>query len=333
MPDAVYGPEGLDEICLQAEVRENPFAVKGSLDDWRGAVGELIRGNSRLVFGVSAALAAPLLDLVGQDSGGFHLVGSSSTGKTTCLHVAASVAGGGGMRGGLKQWRTTDNALESVAVLHCDAPLFLDEVGQAAPRVVAEAAYMLANGQGKSRANKNGVTGKVHEWRVLFMSSGEVGLVDKIEEDPMLKAMAGQRVRLVDIPIDAGAGYGAFEDLHGASDGDEFARRLKEASTAFYGTPYRAFVQALTDDRDGSIAMIRELMAEFEVGNCPKGADGQVSRVCQRFALVAAAGELARQKDIIPLEVGEAGFAAARCFGAWLERRGGAGAVEIPSGY
>jgi uncharacterized protein (DUF927 family) len=49
-----------------------------------------------LIFAVSAALAGPLLFLCDEQPGGFHFVGSSSTGKTTALQLAGSVLGGGG---------------------------------------------------------------------------------------------------------------------------------------------------------------------------------------------------------------------------------------------
>jgi hypothetical protein len=49
---------------------------------------------------------------------------------------------------------------------------------------------------------------------VLFLSSGEIGLADKIAEDGRGKKMAaGQRVRIVDVSADAGAGMGMFENL------------------------------------------------------------------------------------------------------------------------
>lgn len=46
--------------------------------------------------------------------------------------------------------------LRGTAAAHCDNLLCLDEIGQASSRVVSEVAYMLANGQGKARANKEG---------------------------------------------------------------------------------------------------------------------------------------------------------------------------------
>jgi len=40
------------------------------------------------------AFAGPLLHMLGHESGGFHLYGDSSGGKTTHLQVAASIYGG-----------------------------------------------------------------------------------------------------------------------------------------------------------------------------------------------------------------------------------------------
>ena len=41
------------------------------------------KGNSRMVFALSVAFAGPLIEPAGEDSGGFHLRGVSSTGKST----------------------------------------------------------------------------------------------------------------------------------------------------------------------------------------------------------------------------------------------------------
>jgi uncharacterized protein (DUF927 family) len=64
----------------------------------------------------------------------------------------------------------------------------------------------------------------------------------------------------------------------------------------------------------------------------PAGADGQVERVAQRFALIAVGGEMAQQQGILPWEAGVAIKAAAKCFEDWLNVRGGHGATEIRDG-
>jgi hypothetical protein len=57
-----------------------------------------------------------------------------------------------------------------------------------------------------------------------------------------------------------------------------------------------------------------------------------VQRVAQRFALIAAGGELAIEAGVLPWPAGEATSAAARCFGDWLLARGGVEAAEVRDG-
>src|SRR5205814_2019805 len=127
---------------------------------------------------------------------GFHLVGGSSIGKTTALLVAGSVCGGGGIGGYLRSWRATSNGLEGVAAAHCDSLLCLDEMGQVNSHEAGASAYMLANGVGKARANRNGESKPASEWRTIFLSTGELSLADKIIEDGRNRQVAaGQQVR------------------------------------------------------------------------------------------------------------------------------------------
>ena len=64
--------------------------------------------------------------------GGIHFRSASSTGKSTALHVAGSVWGGGDATGYVRSWRATANGLEGVALNHCDTLLCLDELSQLA---------------------------------------------------------------------------------------------------------------------------------------------------------------------------------------------------------
>lgn len=332
LPDFIMGQTG-EVTVLQGARIENPYRVAGSLEEWQGKVAALCVGNSRLAFAVSCALAGPLLYLAGAESGGFHFVGGSSLGKTTALRVAGSVCGGGGIRGFIKSWRATDNALESVAALHCDSLLCLDELSQADPKSAGETAYMLANGQGKGRANRDGSGRTPKEWRVLFLSTGEVTLADKLRENGRGgRVMAGQAVRVVDIAADAESGHGLFESLHNELDGAAFALRLNEAAAQVYGVALRSFLERITDKPDEVARLVAGFCKEFAADYCPTGADGQVQRVCQRFGLVAAAGELAASFGVLPWPQWEARDAAVACFRSWLEGRGGVEPAEVREG-
>jgi uncharacterized protein (DUF927 family) len=271
--------------------------------------------------------------LLGGEGGGFHLRGASSTGKTAALTVAVSVWGGGGdgLHGWCRNWRTTDNALEAVAAAHCDLLLCLDEMGEAAPEVVQASAYMLANGAGKGRAARDGSARRVAHWRVLLLSTGEEGLSERLAEarGGPRRVRAGQAVRVVDVPADAGAGIGLFEALHDAADPAAFAEAIKGAARRWYGTAGRAFLARLAAELAPLSEAARVAVRQFEARHVPKDPGGQVRRVAQRFALVAAGGEMAAALRVVPWGPGEAEAAAARCFADWLAaREGGKGAAE-----
>lgn len=308
------------------------FAPGGTLEDWKKQVAAYAVGNSRLALFLSAAFAGPLLDIMGEQSGGIHLVGKSQSGKSTAAFVAGSVWGKGDRDGQIRAWRGTANGLEGIASETSDTVLILDEMGQAEPREVGEIAYMLANNTGKQRAGRNGDARARKTWRVLFLSTGEVTLAAKMGEAGK-RAMAGQEVRLVNIPADAGAGMGAFEQLHDMRSAGALADHLRVASRTFYGVASRCFLDALVRDRAADPkaleAVIRAIRARFEESFVPAGnVDGQVRSVAARFALIAAAGELATDYGVLPWARGEALKAAGVCFQAWLAERGSTGAGE-----
>ena len=152
------------------------YSTAGTLDDWRQQVSVPCRDNSRLIFGVSAAFAAPLLAPLGIEGGGFHMTGPTSTGKSTTQIVAGSVLGGGnGDHGFCRSWRHTSNGLEATALLHNDSLLILDELREMAdPKEVESCVYMMANGSSKGRMSRTGSgTRPASTWRILFLSTGE----------------------------------------------------------------------------------------------------------------------------------------------------------------
>lgn len=73
---------------------------------------------------------------------------------------------------------------------------------------------------------------------------------------------------------------------------------------------------------------IKEASKRFLNENLKPDADGQVKRVCERFALIAYAGELATKYNLTDWPEGEAVKAAQICFAAWIKHRGGIGCDE-----
>jgi putative DNA primase/helicase len=139
-------------------------------------------------------------------------------------------------------------------------------------------------------------------------------------------------VRVIDLPADAGAGFGIFEDLRGYNRARDLADHLKAAAARNYGHASRDFLEKLTNDLQGSEEYARQTMQEWLSDHVSAEADGQVHRVGGRFALFAAAGELATKLGTLPWTPGEAKLAAASCYEDWLDQRGGGEAQEVRRG-
>ncbi len=327
--DEVIGQQDGEDVFLQTDRDESLGMVQaGTAAGWREQVASLAAGNSRLVFALSLAFAAPLTELA-NESGGFHLIGTSSAGKSTALEAAASVWGSPADYG--YKWRATSNGLEGLCASRNDLLVILDELAQVDPREAGESAYLIANGQGKARASRNGTMRTPARWRVLLLSAGEISLTQHMQEAGK-QSRAGQEIRLIDIAAESGAGLGLFDTLHGMESGAALSQAIKAACQQQHGTAGRAFLQQLVQQRDAVATLIRDARVSFLAEDVPPSASGQVVRAASRFALVAVAGEIATTWGLTGWQEGEAMAAAVRLFNEWLSERGGAGDAETREG-
>ena len=111
---------------------------------------------------------------------------------------------------------------------------------------------------------------------------------------------------------------GLFEDLHGFSAADTFARFLQDSAKRVYGAPVRHFLEFLTKNLDQVQTILRGCRKAFLEKYVPKDASGEVSRAAGRFSLAAAAGELAIEAGILPWPEDTAASTAVDLFMQWL---------------
>jgi putative DNA primase/helicase len=323
IPAETVGDAGEHVVFQNAHAIEPAFAVSGTAEEWREHVAALAQGNSRMIFAVSVAFAGALLEPSGEDSGGFHLRGPSSTGKSTALKWAASVWGKPSSYSRL--WRATSNGLEGLAALHNDGLLILDELSQIDPREAGEVAYLLANGRGKTRAARNGTARQSASWRLLFLSAGEESLSTLMARAGR-KPTAGQEIRMAEIDADAGAGMGAIEALHGYETASALTVALREAAGNYYGAVGMKRLRLIVADRAKLAAVLADGITQFVHEYATK--DGQGERVARRFGVVAAAGDMATRYGLTGWLPGEAYQAVGRCLSSWQESFGAAGNHE-----
>lgn len=285
----------------------------GTMEGWQAGIGALCEGNPLLLLSVCASLAGPLLYHVQRQGGGFHIVGDSSTGKSSAILAGASVWGHG--EDFKRTWRATGNGLEGIASQRNDTLLALDEIGEADPREIGAVVYAMANGTGKARASRNGSARAAKRWRVMLFSSGELGLSALMAEGGK-RSRAGQEIRLIDIPVRRT--YGAWDYLHGIAGGREFSDAIQRASVTHFGHAGPQFIRKLLEigEQDQLPAMLADFCKHFPATN------GQESRAAERFALIAMAGELAIDFEILPLPPGAARDAMLELFEIWRAERG-----------
>ena len=320
LPDTVIGANASSVIFQSGERGQEEHTQAGNLEGWKELVSARAVGNPLLVLAISAAFAGPLLQKCNAESGGLHFVGDSSTGKTTAIEAACSVWGGRNFR---RSWRATSNGMEGVAALFNDCLLALDEISECDPREVGAIVYALGNGRGKQRASRTGSARSITRWLCSVLSSGERTIATTMA-DGGYRIKAGQAVRLLDVP--AIRIHGAWDDLHGFSNGAEFSDAIRNAVVGHHGVAGRAFLEKLTRDAQNfsvRLEQIKTIPAFFE-----EPGQGQDKRVAARFALIGMAGEIATEYGLTDWPTGEALAAAVEALRAWHSMRGGSGNDE-----
>lgn len=304
---------------------------KGTLAEWQANVATPALHSKRLMFGLSVALAAPLLQILDLPCVTFHLNGTSGDGKSSILMAMASVYGD---KERVTGWDKTKNGFEAVAVRHNNQPLIIDEIGQGEAESLNYVAYQLNNGVGKDRMTRTTAWRKAPRWSLIALSAGEFPLSEMKRlksRNGRAHTATGERVRFICIPCDAGQGLGVLDSLPGgvtddkaANDAQRVALLARVSSFKATGVAGRKYLMALMQDvRDNGREALKEQYREFEEEFIARVGRGGLApterRVIRHFAAVAFAGELGIDYGVFGTEWQEndALDAAIACFEAW----------------
>ena len=176
---------------------------------------------------LAASFASVLLEPLKHRILYLHIWAMSRSGKTACEKAAISVWGNPVKL--MMSYNSTMVGLERMASIMSNLPLAIDELQALTLRegMMSTIVYMLGEGFGKARGNKNGGTQKKLEWRNSILSTGEETIVKS-------NAMDGVSSRVMEIT--------------GAPIPDpDFAREVHQIAEQNYGFAGKDFIKILFD--------------------------------------------------------------------------------------
>ena len=175
-------PKGQCGLFPESVPASHRLAVVGTLKAWKAQVAGPAAHSSAMLTAIAAALAAPLLKLVGSLSFAYCLSGPSKSGKTVATIVAASVIGWPGDQP-LWTWDMTDAGMDDLLIAANDLIAPIDDgmsvKGSDTGRIkrLDELSYKLASGRGRARHHhyerEHGASGT---WRTIALTSNEKAL-------------------------------------------------------------------------------------------------------------------------------------------------------------
>lgn len=180
---------------------EGIYDVKpiGNKDEYIDMLNQEVIGNTALEFIVIVSLSSVLLGYIGEelglDSMILHLVGNSTTGKSTALKLAISLFGYPDVKknGLFGTYNGTNNALIKKLTGLKGVPFSLDEISMSYTQNFTNFIYGLSNGTDKDRLNKDSELKERETWLTTILSNGEKSLIGSSNKN------AGVQIRVVEV--------------------------------------------------------------------------------------------------------------------------------------
>lgn len=286
--------------------------LKGDVSGWKEGVGKTATASSIAMFAISAALAAPLLKVIGKPSFGFCLFAPTRSGKTFATAAAGSVMGIGRVENML-DWNQTDARFQEHLSEFNDMLTPIDDLknmdgdNKSKHKRVAWLSYVIALGGGRGRHSsfkepKNG------RWRTIVLTSNEASL-QQLANSARSERSGGETVRLIDVPA-------IFDECQNICDRGA-SINFKKAFPRLernQGRILEAFLEETMPKEKGFRPRIVGYVKEF-ASQVRDSADGLIARdVADKFGLVYAAGRLGINYGLLPWKVADLRDAVAKCY-------------------
>lgn len=169
--DVEFAPAGPGDAALYRAYSSR----RGSLQEWANII-NLLASESSIIpqVAILAAFVPPLQSKLQIPNFILDINGNTGSGKSTSLKLAASVYGKPNDPDSLvSQWMNTRVAIEQMAGMCSELPIFLDDAQHCSEDLKRSMVYMIANGRGKGRGAKGGGIRETLTWHTVAISTSE----------------------------------------------------------------------------------------------------------------------------------------------------------------
>ncbi len=255
--------------------------TKGDYDVWKKEINRISRNNTQMRLYIAAVFASPLVEILQKQGFILHMWGKSEIGKTVAMYAAMSAWGDPVDLS--VNFNTTAVGMERYAGLFNNMPLAVDEGELGNDRVLSfeSFTYLMTQGQGKTRGNKEGGIQIQSKWNLISITNAEKSILEGNSKE-------GMSNRIVEIhcrkPIS-----------------DDLIRTVNIMRNN-YGHAGKIFIKKLIN-RELSIASIKELYTMY-YNHCYKEGE-KASKQSIAYAILLL-GDTLKSMFIDGLEVVEA---------------------------
>jgi len=269
-----FAPSGPGDMALYRAYASRRGTLKGWVEITHAVASETLMIPQVCIL---SAFIPPLQKRLQIPNFILDLNGNTSTGKSTSLRLAASVFGKPDDPDSLiMQWMNTRVAVEQIAGMCSELPVFLDDAQHCPDDLKRAVVYMIANGKGKGRGAKGGGIRETLTWHTVALSTSEEPLHESSPHE-------GARGRI--LPV--GGATPPFRPGTGA-----FVQSLERAITVNHGHAGEAFIKHINGWSDFDWYEWQRRYTRMRTELLRGSSSDLVGRVSGYIAAIQLAGEI-----------------------------------------
>ena len=168
------------QVSVEVDTSRSQFAnaltTAGTIEEWKHAY-MLAKPSPIARLVVAAAVAPPLLKILGERNFMLYIQAPTRAGKSTALMLAASAVGSENI---VRSFDATKNGLAGVAADVSDYSFMIDEKQAADGKLkdcLTDLVYLLVNGVSRTKLHRTSKVMDLSNWRTIVLANGETQLL------------------------------------------------------------------------------------------------------------------------------------------------------------